>query len=185
MNLAHDAEQLMMDALDGSLSESDRDTLQAYLGTHAEERSLLERMQRMDRSLRAEPAAVVPFAMTRKVMNSVAHTHVIKPAIKGSQIAFVICASGIVVLLVALLFLVFAMQLSAPAPDATAYALLAFVLGIADVIQSIFLVVIAFIRAAFSQPLTWLISLGMALIVTGWVRVMLAVLAPGLLTAAA
>jgi anti-sigma factor RsiW len=173
-------EQLMMDALDGMISDRDRKLLQAYFAVHPEESATFEQMQGIDETLRAVPAAVPPIDMAHQVMRAVSRTELAKPPLRAAQLALLIGIASVLVVFAGLIVLGLYLLLSAFVPPDSAQAAFTFVRGLAEVTESLFSAMAVFMRAAFTQPIAWAVALGLIAVVALWLRVMVAVLVPSL-----
>jgi anti-sigma factor RsiW len=176
---APEIERLMLDALDGVLDESGRKALDTYLAQHPAERALFARMQGVDIALQAAPVVSAPRAFSAHVMSAVAQTRMAQPPLKAAQIAFLILAAGVLVVLAALLALALYTQLSPAFPQAELSAAYVFLRSLIDIGASVFTAAASFARAIFSQPVAWLVTAGLAVIVAVWLRVMAAVMLTG------
>ena len=93
VNAPVDWEQLMIEALDGTLAESDRQALETYFDLHPQERALFERMRGLDDTLHLAPLIAAPASLAPQVMRQTAQTHVAQPPLCASQIAFLILSA--------------------------------------------------------------------------------------------
>lgn len=173
-------EQLMMDALDGTLSASERKKLRAYLDAHPEERALFARMQGVDVLLRATPKQAPPPALKHSVMAALPHRRIEAATLRWTQIVFLIVfASLIGMLMVAGLVAVY----GAIAPlisISAALSITAFLREVAAVGLSIIGAGLDICRVFFSHPMAWLAMLIALGIVALWARLVLVVWLPGL-----
>jgi hypothetical protein len=197
VTMDREVERLMLDALDdpAALNERDHAAVWAYLAQHPEERALFDQMQRMDHALQAEPPAPVPGGLTARIMSALgqaqhasALTHVASPhihtALKGRSGShsplqgahlflliglgsLLICFVGATALVIYLL--VFSTLVQAGFP---------WLLTISEVGLSLINVFSALVRAAYSNPIAWIVSLGSLAIVALWLRIVMGVFVP-------
>jgi hypothetical protein len=178
-----DIEQLMIDALDGAITLRDNQVLRAYLDRHPDERTSFEQMTAFDHTMRAEAVPAAPATMTRQVMTAVwqAQAHIAQPVFKAPQIAFLIGLPIVLLLVIGLTLVGVYMLISPVFPPTELRAGFALVRAVADVVECIVVAVIVFLRALrslYSIPLTWAITIGLAIVVAGWMRIMVAIWLP-------
>ncbi|MCL5998720.1 MAG: hypothetical protein M1546_22090 [Chloroflexi bacterium] len=180
MNAPVDWEQLMIDALDGTLAECDRQALETYFDLHPQERALFERMRGLDDTLHLAPLVAAPASLAPQVMRQTAQTHVAQPPLCASQIAFLIFISSVLVVCAGVAMLALGSLLSPEFPVREIQTLLAFMRGVAEFGVSLLDVVTTFLRAVFSQPTAWVVLVGMIAVVTLWMRLLAVVFVPAL-----
>ncbi len=173
-----DIEQLMIDALDGTLSPRDYRVLRAHLDRHPDERAMFDQMLEFDRTMRAEAAPVAPATMTQHVMTAIRQAHVAQPALKAPQIAFLIGFPSALLFVITLALIGLYLLVSPDMPQVDIQAGLALLRAMADFVESIVVAVILFLRALYSMPLTWGVTVGLAIVVAGWMRIMIAIWLP-------
>lgn len=183
MNSTTDWDKLMADALDGAISPRDRLTLERYFEHNPAERALFESMRGVDTALHALPIAQPPQHFTAQVMGAVAtqartQARIAPQPLRPAQIAFLVTISSVLIFLVGLAALSGWMLLSPAFPQGEFQALFMFVRGVLDLLLSTVQVVLAFLRAVYSQPAGWFITLGMIAIVGAWLRIITPILIP-------
>ena len=178
-----DIEQLMIDALDGTLNPRDYQALLAHFERHPDERAAFDQMLEFDRTMRDEAAPVAPATMTQQVMTAIRQAHVAQPALKAPQIAFLIGFPSALLLVVSFTLMGLYLLVSPPMPQVDFQAGLALLRAMADFVESIVVAVILFLRALYSMPLTWGVTVGLAIVVAGWMRIMIAIWLPRPLSA--
>lgn len=171
-------DELMMDALDGTITPANRALLDAHLAQHADARVTFEHMLRIDAALREAPAISPPADFSRKVMAQARVMPIAKP-MRNSQIVAIIAANSLLVgvmwlMLAALLvgLALLAAQLPALQPVfALAHAVAAYVRDALELAT-------AGARALGSQPVAWVTALAALSLVAAWVGVLAKVLWP-------
>lgn len=173
-------EQLMMDALDGTLSASDHKMLSAYLDAHPEERALFARMQGVDTLLRTAPMQAPPPALKHSVMAALPNRRIETATLRWTQIVFLIVfASLIGMLMVAGMAAVYGALVPLIPIGAT--------LSVTNLLREVTATGLSIAgmgldisRAFFSHPLAWLAMLIALSIVALWTRLVLLAWLPGL-----
>ena len=171
-------DELMMDALDGTIAPANRALLDAHFAQHPEARVAFEQMMRVDVALREAPAIVVPADFSRKVMVQARVMPIAKP-MHTRHIAAIVAANSLLIgavwLMLAALLVglgLLASQLPALQPVfalvRAAIAYLRDALGLAS----------AGVRALGTQPIAWLTLLAAIALVMAWVGVLAKVLRP-------
>ncbi len=171
-------EDLMINALDGTITPSERATLNTWLAQHPDERAGFENMLAVDIALKeAEPIAPSA-AFTQRVLAQTRVTPIVRP-IRRSQVAVVVAGNS---LLMALSWVVIAAAvigfgaLAAQAP--IMQPVFAFARAIITLITDAFRAIGSTTRALSGQPIVWIaIVAAMALVVT-WFSVVARVLFP-------
>jgi hypothetical protein len=185
MNAPINWEQLMIDALDGTISERDHMALEAYFDVHPEERAMFDRMQDVDRAFRAEPVISAPATLAQQVMGTTRAVTAAQPPLRASQIAFLILISSVLVVAAGAIIAAMYSLISPGFPVGEMQAFVAFTRGMVEFGYSFAGVLATFLRAVFSQPVTWVVVLGMIGVLAVWVRILAAVFVPAMRTAAA
>jgi anti-sigma factor RsiW len=186
MNSTTDWDKLMADDLDGTISPRDRLALERYFEQNPAQRALVESMRSVDVALHALPIAQPPQHFATQVMGAVssaaaqarAQARNTPQPLRPAQIAFLVISSSVLVFLVGLAALALWMLLSPAFPRGEFQALFVFARGVFDLLLGTAQVVLAFLRAVYSQPAGWLITLGMAAIVGAWLRIVTPILIP-------
>ena len=208
-----DADALMMDALDGTISPSDRAALLRYLAQHPDEAAAFARMAQLDAAFRATPAAMPPAPFAGRVMEIVRFTPAAQPpqaapmprsqyAIRNTQYAtrntqyatrntqyplltraqaaYMAVLTGVVAAIGGILALAALSAIEPAAATQSLQALAAFASNLLRIARDVLQVFYLFARPVLSQPLVWVIGLGLGAIVLVWARVVAGVVASGL-----
>ena len=178
-----DIEQLMIDALDGAITPRDYQVLHAYLERHPEERVTFERMAAFDRAMQAEAVVVAPATMTPQAMKAIHQARIAQPVLKAPQIAFLIGFPSALLLLIGLTLVGLYILVLPTLPQFDLQAGAALARAAVDFVESIVVAVILFLRALYSIPLVWGVTIGLAILVAGWMRIMIAIWLPQPLSA--
>jgi hypothetical protein len=200
-----DIEQLMVDALDGTLDARGQARLEKYLAQHASERAVFEQMQRVDGVLRSEPIIPAPVELKSRVMlalphpaavhptpahgaaHSTTHRAAVAPGARAPHMGLTVPQAvfiGVVgtMVLAVMVFTLLAVlpvspdALSQAAPPATA----AIWRATLNLIESMWGVLITLLRALLSQPITWAIACASFVVASLWARLILILLLPTL-----
>ena len=167
-------EELMMQALDGTINNTDRTRLNAYFDAHADQREMFESMLQTEMMLRNLPLVSLPANFASNVMTAVNNARIAakpSPVLNGNQVLvlFLTCTISAVMLLV-----IFAAILSV----LTTYAgpqiqsTLIFLRHLTQLGRESLSVIAAFARFAISQPVVWIVSTAGGLVVAIWLRVL-------------
>jgi Zn-dependent protease len=163
-----DHEVLMMEALDGTISERDRARLDAYLAAHPDERALFAAMQSVDDALSSAPLATPTPALSRNIMQ-VTRTLPIARPLRSGPLAFFVGANAMFMMLIwvgALAALTFAALNVVPNWVFD---------GLAQVLRNIadaFGILGKGARVLVRQPATWAVASSCVVIVALWLGVM-------------
>lgn len=169
-----DYEVLMMEALDGTISPSDRARLDAHLTAHPETRAMFDAMQGVDAALREAPAIAPAAAFTRSVMTATRSMTVARP-MKGSTIAFLVGTNALLVMAGwALLTAAAAAIMYYIAPSSVFELVGVFARSAVGVLGTLGRAG----RVLFAQPAVWAILIASAAIVAIWLRVVTRLLHP-------
>jgi anti-sigma factor RsiW len=167
-----DYEVLMMEALDGTISTTDRAKLEAYLDANTEQRAMFESMLSMESAMNTMLIARPPAYLTAKIMASARATNLAKP-LNPKHIALIVSTNA---LLVALSWIVLAIGLVVLAynfvPTDSVSVLSAFVRSIAQAAQVVLNVASKFSRTLFASPVGWVLLATLLGIMTMWMGVM-------------
>lgn len=171
-------DELMMDALDGTITPANRAMLDAHFAQHPDARSAFAQMLHVDAALRAAPVVHAPADFSHKVMAQARALPIAKP-MQTRHIAAIIAANSLLVgtvwvMLAAVLVGMGLLAAQTPALQpvfALARAVGAYVrdaLGLAA----------AGVRAAGTQPIAWVTLLAALALVIAWVSMLAKVLRP-------
>jgi anti-sigma factor RsiW len=169
-----DNEVLMMEALDGTISPSDRARLEAYLTAHPETRAMFDAMHGVDVALREAPAVAPGAAFTQKVMSATRSMTVARP-MKGATIALLVGTNALLVMAGwALLTAAVAGIMYYVAPSSVFELVGVFARSTAGVLGTLGRAG----RVLFAQPAVWAILFASVVIVAIWLRVVTRLLHP-------
>ncbi len=164
----------MMQALDGTISKTDRERLNTYLDMHTDEREVFEGMLHTEMLLRNLPLTSTPVNFANNVMTAVGHARIAtkpSPALNGSQVMtlFLTCTISAIMLLV-ICATIFSVLTTFAAPQL--HMTVGFLRSLVFVGRDALNVITAFTRFAFSQPLVWVASAMGGLVVVIWLRLL-------------
>lgn len=191
-------DDLMLMALDGSITAQQQNELDAYLSAHPEAHAVFAQMQADDHAFLALPLPTLPMGLSKNIMSAIAMPEVLAPKpvqpLKRAasqpvaqpplwilQLAFVLMLTGVLVaaalvvwfnLSPVLRFMLITLEIDElNAFVALLSSLKSFFLGAAGAL-------LAFFRALFRQPSAWAgLALGLG-IVAAWVVTMVAIYRP-------
>jgi len=162
-------DELMINALDGTITPSDKVALDAYFAQRPDARAMFEQMVAVDFALKeAEPTAPPPAGFTQQVMARVHVTPIVKPMARRHVAAIVVGNSVVVsitwlmslAVLAGLALLVSKVRILQPV-----FALgRALAIGGADVARAMTSV----LHAMIAQPLAWVIFIAVLGMVATW-----------------
>jgi hypothetical protein len=169
-------EELILQALDGTISPADQARLNAYLNAHPDERETFDEMMRFEASFAAsfmaEPVDAPPH-FAANVMGQVHQVAIAQPfavtTMSSKQIALIIlvCSSAMAVAFAAGGGLL-AYGSSVVQPEFGPAN--AFGRGVWLIVQDIFRAAFSMARAVLTQPLTWAVLVAGVLAFAAWVR---------------
>jgi predicted anti-sigma-YlaC factor YlaD len=177
-------EELMLQALDGTISPADLARLNAHLNAHPDEREAFEQMARFEAefgsAFMAEPVAA-PAGLMTNVMTQVHQIAIAQPfavtAMSGKQIALIILIfSSAMAAAFAICGGVLAYGSSVVQPDFGAASSMGRSIWVAT--QGVFRAAFSMTRAVLSQPLTWAVMAVGLLSILAWVRLIAPVWVP-------
>jgi anti-sigma factor RsiW len=170
--------ELMMDALDGTITPANRTLLDAHLAQHPDARIAFEHMMRIEAALRETPAVAAPAGFTGNVMAQARALPIAQPMHK-TQIAAIIAANSVLVGVVWAMMAALLVGLGVLAAQTPALQpVFAFIRGIATFTREGFELFATATRAWSAQPLAWVTLLAALALVGAWVTVMAKVLRP-------
>jgi len=179
MSTITDIEQLMIKALDGQIAPHESQVLHVYLESHPDERAMFGQMMAIDHAMQLEPAPAVPAMMTQQVMGAIRLAKISQPLFKPLQIAFLIGFPSILLLLFGSAAISMYILFISPAfPQTELQTVLALVRAATDIVGSLLVALIAVLRALYSQPITWAITIVLSLAVAGWLRIIASIWLP-------
>lgn len=167
-------DELMMQALDGTISKADRARLTAYLMANPDERALFESMLQTEALLRNLPMAKPSNNFASNVMVAVGHAHIAakpSPAVNGNQmlLLFLTCTiSAVMMIIISAAVISMLSTYAGPQLHATVGVLR----SIGTMGRESFGVIAAFARFVMTQPLVWIASIAGGLVVAIWLRVL-------------
>ena len=167
-------DELMMQALDGTISKADRAKLTAYLHMHADEREFFEGLLHTEALLRNLPAARPPINFASNVLVAVSHARIAakpSPAVNGNQmlLLFLTCTISAVMMLI---ISATVMSLLNTYANPQVHVTLGFLRSLLTFGRDAFSVLAAFARFGMTQPLVWIASIAGGLVVAVWLRVL-------------
>jgi anti-sigma factor RsiW len=171
-------DELMMDALDGTITPANRALLDAHLAQHTEARTAFAQMLRVDAILRETPATPAPADFSHKVMAQARAMPVAKP-MRGSQIAAIIAANSVLVGTVWLMMAAVLIGLGLLATQTPALQpVFALARAVGAYVRDALGLAAAGVRAVGAQPLAWIMLLAALALVAAWAGVLAKVLRP-------
>ncbi len=167
-------EDLMIDALDGTLAPADRARLETYFASHPDERIAFEQMLAMDTWLKeAEPVQPpAPAQFTQRVMAQARITQIARP-VQRKQVAVIVVGNSLLIGLswiVILAAIVGLGMLAAQSPILQPVLALgrAMATNVSDALRALG----AAMRILISQPIAWALFLGSMVLVVTWLGVL-------------
>ena len=165
-------EDLMLQALDGTISAADQTRLSAYLNAHPDEQGVFDQMMRFEAAFVVEPVAA-PAGFAMNVMAQVHQIAIAQPyavtAMSGRQIALIVLIfSSAMATAFAVGGGLLAYGSSFVRPDFGPAG--AFGRSIWFTVQDVFRVAISMGRVVLTQPLTWAVVIAGLLAMAAWVR---------------
>ncbi len=171
-------EELMMQALDGTIDAADRARLDAYLAERPTERAAFERMLAVDAALRWAPAVAPPADFAAAVVARARTTSPARP-IKRRYIVALVVANWTLTTLVWTLIGITLVGLGALLTQHPLFQpIFAFGRGVTTSLMDMLGVLATTARSLTAQPGIQLVMLGAAAIVAIWLSVMVRVLLP-------
>ena len=183
MSTQMDIDALMMDALDGTLGPDGQAALRAYFERHPDEEVAFSRMLKADAAFQSIPVETPPVYFTNRVMGAVKAAQfapATRPSFSAQQIVFVALLFCVLAIAGWLLILGVLSLIDPAAAAQGLQALAAFGTNVLRIARDILQLIYVFVRAVLSQPVVWLVGLGLGAIVLVWVRVVAGILASGL-----
>lgn len=169
-----DYEVLMMEALDGTISPSERVRLEAYLNSHPDARAMFNAMQSVEGALTTAPSIAPRQAFTQTVMTATRGIAMARP-LHGRHIALIVGTNALFVALGWALIIsactALAMSL---APSGLLHVLSALGRGAVGALGTLARAA----RIVFEQPVTWVAMLACVSILALWSSVMLRLFRP-------
>ena len=178
MNTTADDEKLLIDALDGKLSDAEKSALDDYLEQRPLELANFEHLQHFDQLMRAEPMLAPPAQLQEMVMRRVYRLPVAKIHLGASQIVFLAGISGLILAGMAGGALALYASLSPAVPSALLSGAIAIAHVGLDTLPSLLSVAISIGRALLSRPATWFVAVGLCAIVATWLRIIAPIYLP-------
>lgn len=171
-------DELMMDALDGTITPANRAVLDTHLAQNPEARLAFEQMICVDVALRGAPAISAPAGFSHKVMAQ-AHAMPIAKPMRTSHIAAIIAANSVLVGAVWVVMAALLIGLGVLAAQTPALQpVFALVRAIGTYLRDAIGLAAAATRAWSTQPIAWLTLLAAFALVATWIGVMAKVLRP-------
>jgi anti-sigma factor RsiW len=171
-------DELMMDALDGTITPANRALLDAHLAQHPDARAAFEQMLHVDAALRETPAVAAPADFSRKVMAQARVMPIAQP-LRSGYIAAIIAANSVLVGAVWVVMAALLIGLGLLAAQTPALQpVFAYVRGIAIFAREGIELFATATRAWGTQPIAWVTLLAALALVGAWVTVMAKVLRP-------
>lgn len=171
-------DELMMDALDGTITPANRTTLEAHFAQHPDARAAFEQMMRVDAMLRDAPVVHAPADFARKVMAQARTMPIAKP-VRGSHIAAIIAANSLLVGSVWLMMAALLVGLGLLATQTPALQpVFALARAIDTYLRDALDLAAAGARAVGTQPIAWVTLLAALALVAAWAGVLAKVLRP-------
>ena len=172
-------DELMMNAVDGTLLPSDKAVLEVYFIKYPDQRAAFEQVLAVDHMLKeAEPVAPPPTYFAERVMAQTRVTPIVKP-IKRKTVAVLIAGNSLLLVCTWLMLLSFiggVVWLGAQLP--VMQPVLAFGRAITLSFEDVLRAIGSVTRAVFGQPLVWLFLAVAMCIVTAWFAVLARVFLP-------
>ena len=174
-----DIERLMIDALDGTITRRDKKALAEYLTHHQVEQAEFNRMVRVESAIRSDPMLPTAPAFSQRVMGAVWQSRVAYPALRLPQIVFLVGIASIGLTVTGIIATALYSLVSPSFPFAEIDACVALFKAIVNIGASALNVIMACVRAVYSQPVSWVVSVVLAAMVAFWVRLVLKLWMPG------
>lgn len=171
-------EELMMNALDDTITPSDRALLNTYLAQRPDERAAFEHMLAVDLELKAVEPVAPPTHFAQNVMAQARVTPIFRP-LPRKQLAAVVAGNSLIALYVWLMCIglfIGAGILIAQLPEAQLLIgfLRAIFINITDAARALGSVT----RAVIEQPIAWVVLFVAAATVAAWVTLVARVYLP-------
>jgi anti-sigma factor RsiW len=171
-------DELMMDALDGTITPANRAVLDAHLAQNPEACIAFEQMMRVDVALRKAQAVNMPVDFSNKVMAQARAMPIAKP-MRTSHIAAIIAANSVLVGAVWVIMAALLIGLGMLAAQTPALQpVFALIRAIGAYVREAIEMGGAATRAWGTQPIAWITLLAALALVGTWVGVMAKVLRP-------
>ncbi len=172
-------EDLMMNALDGTLAPSDRAVLNAWFAQHPDERAAFEAMLAVDIALReAEPIAPPPTAFTQRVLAQTRVTPIVRP-VNRSQLAVVVAGNSLLMVLSWVVIVAAVIGFGALAAQSPIMQpVFALIRAIATIVTDAFRALGSTTRALSGQPIVWMAIATALIVVIAWLGVVARVFLP-------
>lgn len=169
-----DYEVLMMEALDGTITPSDRARLDSYLDAHPDARAMFDAMRQVEIALTTAAPIAPPQAFVQSVMTATRGIAMARP-LHGRHIALIVGTNALFVALgwVLIISACTALAMSL-APSGVLHVLSALGRGALGALGT----VARAGRIVFEQPVTWLAMLACVSILALWSSVMLRLFRP-------
>jgi len=171
-------EDLMMNALDGTITPSERATLNTWFAQHPDERAAFEHMLAVDIALKeAEPIAP-PAAFTQRVLAQTRAMPIVRP-IKRSQVAVVVVGNSLLMALSWMVIVAAVIGFGALAAQAPIMQpVFAFVRAIFTLVSDVLRALGSTTRALSGQPIVWIAIVAAMALVVAWFSVVARVFLP-------
>ncbi len=169
-----DYEVLMMEALDGTITSSDRARLESYLDAHPDARAMFDSMQQVEAALTTAAPIAPRQAFAQTVITATRGIAMARP-LHGRHIALIVGTNALFVALGwALIISACAALAMSLAPSGLLHVLSALGRGALGVLGT----VARAGRIVFEQPIAWAAMLGCVSILALWSSVMLRLFRP-------
>lgn len=171
-------EELMMQALDGTIGPTDRARLEAYFAEHPDERAGFERMLAMDAALRGAPLAAPPSGFAQAVVARARHVPLIRPLKRRYVVTLAVTNCALAALVWAFVGIALTSLLAILSQQPLLQPLVAFTRGITIYTADTLNVLTLTVRSFIMQPFVWLMALASTAVVAAWLGIMIKVLVP-------
>jgi anti-sigma factor RsiW len=173
-------DELKINALDGTITPTDRARLDAYFVAHPDERVAFEQMLAMESWLReAEPVQPpAPVQFTQRVMARARVTPIFRP-VQRKQVAAIVVGNSLVMALSWVVFIaaIFGLGMLA-AQSPLLQPVLALTRAFATNVTDAFRAMSAAMRILINQPFAWAFLIGFLALIGAWFSVLARVFVP-------